>query len=188
MNLVLFVFLLAGITNHVAAQSQQPETVTVSQAVQEAVEKNLNLLAERYNLNIADARIITAPYLPPRRYFAAPSVPGQQNSMRAEFERHRIATNFLRALAEQSGARHLQAASIENSERAFALIADELRNQYLLEYYSSNDQQDGGYRSITVRLKPNDLVVRARKGYRAPKAENRSIENQETKPPGQPRF
>ena len=52
-----FVFLLADITSPVAAQSQQPETVTVSQAVQEAVENNLNLLAERYNLNIADARI-----------------------------------------------------------------------------------------------------------------------------------
>jgi VWFA-related protein len=106
--------------------------------------------------------------------------------MRAEFERRRIATNFLRALAEQSGARHLQAASIENSERAFSLIADELRNQYLLEYYSTNDQRDGGYRSITVRLKRDDLAVRARKGYRAPKAENRSIENQKTKPLGRP--
>jgi VWFA-related protein len=125
----------------------------------------------------------TSPYLLPRRYLAAPSIPGQQNSMRAEFERHRIATNFLRALAEQSGARHLQAATIENSERAFALIADELRNQYLLEYYSTNDQRDGGYRSITVRLKRDGPVLRARKGYRAPKAENRSIENQETKPP-----
>jgi Ca-activated chloride channel family protein len=129
----------------------------------------------------------TAPYMLPRRYFTAPSVPGQQNSMRAEFERLRIATNFLRALAEQSGARHLQAASIENSERAFSLIADELRNQYLLEYYSTNDQRDGGYRSITVRLKRDDLVVRARKGYRAPKAENRSSENQKTKPLGQPK-
>lgn len=129
----------------------------------------------------------TAPYLLPRRYFAAPSVSGQQNSMRAEFERYRIATNFLRAVAEQSGARHLQAANIENSERAFALIADELRNQYLLEYYSTNDRQDGGYRSITARLKRGDLVVRARKGYRAPKAENRGIEKQETKPPSQPR-
>jgi hypothetical protein len=54
---LVFVFLLADITSPVAAQSQQPETVTVSQAVQEAVENNLNLLAERYSLNVADARI-----------------------------------------------------------------------------------------------------------------------------------
>jgi len=57
---LVFFFLLTGITGPVAAQSQQPETVTVSQAVQEAVEKNLNLMAERYNLSIADARIVTA--------------------------------------------------------------------------------------------------------------------------------
>jgi outer membrane protein, heavy metal efflux system len=57
---LVFVFLLTGITGPVAAQSQQPETVNVSQAVQEAVEKNLNLMAERYNLSIADARIVTA--------------------------------------------------------------------------------------------------------------------------------
>jgi hypothetical protein len=37
---LVFVFLLAGITRPVAAQSQQPETVTVSQAIQEAVENN----------------------------------------------------------------------------------------------------------------------------------------------------
>ncbi len=130
---------------------------------------------------------VTSPYLLPRRYFSAPFISGQQDRLRAEFERYRIATNFLRALADQSGARHLQAESIENSERAFALIADELRHQYTLEYYSTNDQRDGGYRAITVRLKRDDLIVRAKQGYRAPKAENRSGENQEAKPPSRPR-
>jgi len=38
----------------------QAPAVTTRQAVQEAIEKNLSLLAERYNLSIADARIITA--------------------------------------------------------------------------------------------------------------------------------
>jgi Ca-activated chloride channel family protein len=112
-----------------------------------------------------------SPYLLPRRYFSAPFVSPQQDRLRAEFERHRIATNFLRTLADQSGARHLQAESIESSERAFALIADELRHQYTLEYYSTNDQRDGGYRAITVRLRRDDLMVRARRGYRAPKGE-----------------
>jgi Ca-activated chloride channel family protein len=141
---------------------------TYESALDLAARSGALIYAVQYNTsNIGGTA--TAPYLPPRRSFAAPSVPGKQDSMRAEFERQRIATNFLRALAEQSGARHLRAASIENSERAFALIADELRNQYLLEYYSTNDQRDGGYRSITVRLKRDDLIVRARKGYLAPK-------------------
>jgi cobalt-zinc-cadmium efflux system outer membrane protein len=42
------------------AQGASPDQVTVEQAVQEVIEKNLGLLAERYNLPIAEARIITA--------------------------------------------------------------------------------------------------------------------------------
>lgn len=126
----------------------------------------------------------TSPFLLPRRYSSSPFVPVQQERLRSEFERYRIASEFLRALANQSGARHLHAETIENSERAFALIADELRHQYTLEYYSTNEQRDGGYRTITVRLKRDDLAVRARKGYRAPKAETRNNDRQESKPPG----
>ena len=44
--------------------AQPPDHVTIEQAVQEAVDHNLNLLAERYNLSIADARIITAKLRP----------------------------------------------------------------------------------------------------------------------------
>jgi cobalt-zinc-cadmium efflux system outer membrane protein len=41
-----------------------PDKVTIAQAVQEAVDHNLNLLAERYNISVADARIITAKLRP----------------------------------------------------------------------------------------------------------------------------
>jgi cobalt-zinc-cadmium efflux system outer membrane protein len=41
-----------------------PARVTIGQAVQEAVDHNLNLLAERYNLSVADARIVTAKLRP----------------------------------------------------------------------------------------------------------------------------
>ena len=53
-------FLLISVTNQVAAQPQLSRNVTVIQAVQEAVDRNLGLLAERYNLDIADAGIVTA--------------------------------------------------------------------------------------------------------------------------------
>jgi Ca-activated chloride channel homolog len=100
--------------------------------------------------------------------------PDQHERMRAQFEQQRIAINFLRSLAQISGARPLQADLIANAGRTFAIIADELRNQYTLEYYSTNDQRDGSYRSIGVRLKRNDLTVRTRRGYTAaPKADTR---------------
>ena len=41
-----------------------PNQVTIAQAVQEAVDHNLNLLAERFNLSVADARIVTAKLRP----------------------------------------------------------------------------------------------------------------------------
>jgi cobalt-zinc-cadmium efflux system outer membrane protein len=41
-----------------------PDKATIEQAVQEALDRNLNLLAERYNLSIADARIVTAKLRP----------------------------------------------------------------------------------------------------------------------------
>ena len=58
----LFVLAAGGL----AAQppAALPDQVTIQQAVHEAVEHNLNLLAERYNLSIADARIITAKLRP----------------------------------------------------------------------------------------------------------------------------
>ncbi|PYV85081.1 MAG: hypothetical protein DMG05_23455 [Acidobacteria bacterium] len=42
------------------AQGHPPEQITIDQAVNEALEKNLGLLAERYNVSIAEARTITA--------------------------------------------------------------------------------------------------------------------------------
>lgn len=54
-----FAIFLVSATNSVTAQSQS-SAVTVNQTVQEAIEKNLTLLAERYNLSIADTRILTA--------------------------------------------------------------------------------------------------------------------------------
>lgn len=43
-----------------AQESAELEPLAIGQAVAEAVDKNLDLLAERYNIPIADARIVTA--------------------------------------------------------------------------------------------------------------------------------
>ena len=43
-----------------ACGAQVPQPLTLDQAIDEAVANNLNLIAERYNLSVAEARIITA--------------------------------------------------------------------------------------------------------------------------------
>lgn len=116
----------------------------------------------------------TAPFMLPRRYFSSSFMGTQDDRRQLEFSRYQIAAQFLRSVAQLSGGRHLAAEFIENSERAFSLIADELRHQYTLEYYSTNERLDGAYRAITVRLrKPGDFVIRARHGYLAPNAASR---------------
>ena len=57
---VLGLMVVFGCIGATVASQAQPLTVTVQQALQEAVEKNLTLLAERYNLSIAETRILTA--------------------------------------------------------------------------------------------------------------------------------
>ncbi|HQR35451.1 MAG TPA: VWA domain-containing protein [Blastocatellia bacterium] len=86
-------------------------------------------------------------------------------------DRYLVAADFLRSLAAQSGARYIRAESIENTTFAFQLIADELRHQYSLAYLSSNEQKDGNYRAIAVRVNNSELVVRARLGYRVSREE-----------------
>jgi outer membrane protein, heavy metal efflux system len=63
----VIVFAFAGV---LAAQSPPPDKVTVTQAVQEAIDRNLGLLAERYNLSVAEAKIVTA-RLRPNPVFSA---------------------------------------------------------------------------------------------------------------------
>jgi Ca-activated chloride channel family protein len=52
---------------------------------------------------------------------------------------------------------------------AFSRLADQLRTQYTLGFYSSNDARDGAFRKIQVRVKKPGYAARARNGYYAPK-------------------
>jgi hypothetical protein len=51
----------------------------------------------------------------------------------------------------------------------FSEILDELSNQYLLGYESTNAARDGAWRTIKVELPNHGFEVRARQGYNAPK-------------------
>ncbi|HKR61979.1 MAG TPA: hypothetical protein VJS64_19990 [Pyrinomonadaceae bacterium] len=102
-----------------------------------------------------------------------------QSQAQPKRDRYLIASDYLRALAAQSGALYLRAESIESSSYAFALIANELRHQYTLAYYPSNDKRDGGFRTISVSIKGGDFSVRARQGYRAPKNEKAEEKTQD---------
>lgn len=81
-----------------------------------------------------------------------------------------LADSYLQEMAFKSGGKLHRADTLRSLPDAFASIAAELRNQYSLGYYPSNDKRDGAYRKIQVKLSRPNVVVRARPGYRSPGA------------------
>lgn len=84
---------------------------------------------------------------------------------------YELARSEMKTLAERSGGKVFDAADVREAAYAFREVAFEIGSKYTIGYYSSNDEHDGTYRKISIRLKglPKDAEVRAREGYTAPK-------------------
>src|SRR5271165_4202793 len=78
-------------------------------------------------------------------------------------------TSVAHKLTEDTGGRLIIVNSEKKMEEAFDQISDELRSQYMLGYYPTNNTKDGKFRKIKVDTTNKDLKVLARKGYYAPK-------------------
>lgn len=76
------------------------------------------------------------------------------------------ADSYLQTITMRSGGRVYLAETFANTQAAFAAIAEELRNQYLIGYYSTNNRRDGKYRKIKLDATRKGVEVRARPGYR----------------------
>jgi VWFA-related protein len=89
--------------------------------------------------------------------------------IRGEFGLHaRSPRGFLRKIAKETGGAFFFPDRVGELVRVFAGISNELHNHYLLSY-SPKRPPDGGWRTIEVRVKNRDSVVRVRKGYFAVK-------------------
>jgi len=74
-----------------------------------------------------------------------------------------------RRLADDTGGRVIYVSSEKKLEEAFDQISEELRSQYTLGYYPTNNSRDGKFRKIKLDVDNHDFKVLARKGYYAPK-------------------
>jgi len=75
----------------------------------------------------------------------------------------------LKGFAEKTGGRFVSTPGGPALRDAFAGIADELGHQYTISYRPVNKKRDGKWRTLEVKVPQEDLTVRTRKGYRAPK-------------------
>ena len=72
--------------------------------------------------------------------------------------------------SENTGGRVIDVHNEKTLEKAFDEISEELRSQYVLGYYPTNEKRDGSFRKIQVEVDQPDVKVLARKGYYAPAA------------------
>lgn len=76
----------------------------------------------------------------------------------------------LKYLTEETGGQAFFPFKVEDLDQSFENIANELRHQYNIFYRPEPLKTDGLYHPVQVRTKSRkDVVVRARKGYYAPK-------------------
>jgi VWFA-related protein len=98
---------------------------------------------------------------------------------RAETIIYAISTNWtpsrgrgditLATMAQDTGGQVLFPPSIEDLYNSFQQIEEELRSQYALTYTPADFKNDGAFRSIYLYCYDRRFVVRAKKGYFAPK-------------------
>ena len=86
--------------------------------------------------------------------------------MKALDRTYRAADEYLDQLADLSGGVLERADTLKDLNGAFARIAAELRQQYLLGYYPTNSKENDSERKITVQVARQGAKVRARPGYR----------------------
>jgi VWFA-related protein len=79
-----------------------------------------------------------------------------------------IADKYLNDLADKSGGTVSRVDNLSTLPDAFAKVAAELQTQYIIGYYPTNKAHDGEYRNIDVTSSRQQVVIRARPGYRAP--------------------
>jgi len=72
---------------------------------------------------------------------------------------------ILKSLTTKTGGQFFQTPGGSRLREAFAETIEELRHQYTVTYNSSNERQDGRWRSIEVRVNRPDLRIRTRQGY-----------------------
>ena len=85
-------------------------------------------------------------------------------------------------ISNDTGGKYYYASNIEQLDKAFEQISDELRTQYLLAYYPVSRRASSDFRQIDVAVRGHDpgegstddagkMIVRARRGYYTSKLE-----------------
>ncbi len=95
-----------------------------------------------------------------------PGTMGGQQSVGAVREEYALGRRYLQDLANASGGRIFRTDSTSSGlTAAFEGIAEELRDQYEIGYYPSNEGNPGDRKQIRVRINRPNLIIHSRDSY-----------------------
>lgn len=120
--------------------------------------------AEEQDVLIYTVKYNTLPQLP-ARLAAIANEKAREKVRERMIKKYAVSETYMRALAEKTGGRFYTAEGLADVEQAFGAITQELGMQYSLGYYPKGSDKAGGQRSIKVRVRQPNLVVRARDSY-----------------------
>ena len=81
----------------------------------------------------------------------------------------RVDREFLQRLAAESGGAAYFPEDVSNLRDDYTRIVEELRRRYVVSYTSTNGARDGAWRTVQIKARQDELTVRSRGGYAAPK-------------------
>jgi VWFA-related protein len=80
---------------------------------------------------------------------------------------------YLRKMSDETGGHVYKVDRKHSLDQIFKELQDEMRSQYAIGYTPANDNKDGSYRKLDIKLSNKDLKAQARKGYYAVRPEPR---------------
>lgn len=75
----------------------------------------------------------------------------------------------LKNFAKKTGGQFIETPGGQEMRQAFENIVEDLSVQYTLGYYPNNSKDDGKWRKIDLKIPNQDVQIRTREGYNAPK-------------------
>ena len=134
---------------------ESSRTSSLKQTLSEIGESDILIYTVQYN---------TLPQLP-QRLSQIKNEKARRKIQEHLMKGYAISEPYLRELAEKTGGRFYRADDLSDVAPAFEAITAELGVQYSLGYYPKSNSSSGTQRSIKVRVRYPNLVVRARDSY-----------------------